>query len=318
MAIFTILKKIDISRILKNYHDFSRLPFSYQGIAMGTVNTYYRLRFRDGRVLFLKIDEIGKPQRLKNELAILHRLDQHSSSLGFMTPCPLSTIHGKDTVRWGKKFVLLFPCIPGKIIFEEHLQRKHLWQTGQALAKLHTLRLNPDIKAHRFDMSGLRAVYQQIGRQLRLRLPEVEALVAQRLHSLENSAPKRFRTVLIHADLFAENMHWQRGRLVGILDFEAGGRGAALFDIAVALHALCYQKNRFISQRVKSLLDGYQSVIPLSAKDQHQLPIFLQITALRFLLTRLRDFELAGPVKAEPFKDFRDFLQIRSLPPKIF
>ena len=105
-------------------------------------------------------------------------------------------------------------------------------------------------------------------------------------------------------------LRWINNRLNGILDFEAAGFGSFLFDVAVAIHACCHDGKKFLLPQVKSFLKGYQSVRSFNAKERRHVEYYLFESAMRFLLTRLRDFELKdGPVKAKPFKDYRQYLR---------
>jgi homoserine kinase type II len=284
--------------------------FDFKGVAMGTVNTYYRISYSDHKIFYLKIDEVGNLARLQNELLILNNLRRQQSKLPFQMPFPLKTLKGKFFVKLGKKAVLIFPEVKGQIIFENKLDSSLLKKIGKALAHLHRIKIDPTIKPHRFSPSGQAAVFKQIRKKLAQKHPALLPFVQNKVSSLKLDQPKRETTVLIHADLFAENIHWTGKQLNGILDFEAAGAGSPLFDLCVCFHALCHDKTGFNRRKIKAFLNGYQSVRELSGAEKKLFWYYLNQTSLRFLLTRLRDFELVdGDVKAEPFKDYREFVQ---------
>lgn len=309
MAIYTLLAKPDIDAVLDSYGLFESHSYSFKGIAMGTVNTYYKITFADNQSFFLKIDEVGDKKRLENELAILALLHKHQKKLGYETPFPLKTKKQKFYIPWQNKFILIFPEIEGKILFENKLDDKKLFITGKALAKLHRLSITAQIKSHRFDIRGQCRVFAQIKSRLFKKLPHVHTQISSKLGELKKLHPNNIKNTLIHADLFAENIHWVKGKLHGILDFEAGGRGEPLFDVGVALHALCHNGKSFSEKKVKAFMNGYFSARKLGLAEKKSFSYFLDYSAMRFLLTRLRDFELVdGPVKAEPFKDYREYI----------
>lgn len=309
MGIFTKMSRQQIAKLLGHFEGIPSTTFEASGVAMGTVNTYYKINYADRTTTFLKIDEVADRKRLLNELSILTLLTKNQSRLKYLTPAPLPVKKSKfPFIPQGKKFALLFPEIPGRAIFD--LPPAKMKIIGEALARLHNLPITSAIKPHRFNRIGQDKVFQQIQEKLQDKLPDVFALIVSKKHLLKTNAPKQALETLIHADLFAENIHWINNHLSGILDFEAGGRGHPLFDLGVCLHALCHRKGHFHYPSIKALFNGYLSIRKLSSAEQKLFAYYLDQSAMRFLLTRLRDFELApGPIKAEPFKDYREFLK---------
>ncbi len=307
MGVFTKLSQAQIKKILENYPDLPKTDFKFTGVGMGTVNTFYRIYFpAKKRAYFLKIDEIGNLSRLKNELAVFENLKKHEKKLGFKFTFPIKTKSKKLHLSFGKKFILLFDEIPGKSVYKG-LSGAHLKQIGQMMAKLHKIPVAKNIKPHRFDLNGFQGVFDEINSKLKKRHPKIHQFIKLKLADLKSSRHK-LPLVLIHADIFPENLFWQGKKLTALIDFEAAGLGEPLFDIGVAIHSLCHDGDDFDPKSVEALLDGYESVRPLSDREQELFADFMELTALRFLLTRLRDFELRGvSPKAENFKDYREY-----------
>jgi homoserine kinase type II len=309
MGIFTKLNHHQLAKLLSQFEGVPSTNFEARGVAMGTVNTYYKIHHTTGNLNFLKIDEVADRKRLLNELRILALLTKNQKQIGYLTPSPISVKKSKRPfIPHGKKFALLFPEIPGHAVFD--LPPAKMKIVGEAIARLHTLPIGRDIKPHRFNLAGQDKVFRQIQGKLADKLPDVFALITAKRRALKTQAPKTERETLLHADLFAENIHWESGHLSGILDFEASGRGNPLFDLGVCLHALCHRNGRFHYPSIKAFLSGYLSIRKLSVAERKYLGYYLDQSAMRFLLTRLRDFELVpGTNKAEPFKDYREFLK---------
>jgi hypothetical protein len=99
-------------------------------------------------------------------------------------------------------------------------------------------------------------------------------------------------------------------KIVGLLDFEAACHGKFLFDLATAINALCYSDGHYVSERFEALLAGYQSRRPLSLVEWDAFPNELRFSALRFTVTRLKDFFL-HPMddRSRVNKDFREFFE---------
>lgn len=305
MALYTILNKAQLSQFAAHFN--LPPPRSFKGILAGTVNTYYRLQYADG-AYFLKVDEIGKSARLKRELVILNLLAKHSWKLKFETPTALTANGSRQFLPWTGKFILLFPEMRGKSLFGARLTPGHLKQVGAALARLHRATAKSKLAPHRFNAGELKRVFRQIKPKLQKKHPQLAPWVLNQVKTLTQNSSVRLPEGLIHADLFPENILFEGKKLKGILDFEAGGRGTFLFDLAVAIHACAHDGKKFILPKAKALLKGYESVRRLTPAERKNFSNALNESALRFLLTRLRDFELKdGPVKAKPFKDYREY-----------
>ena len=95
-----------------------------------------------------------------------------------------------------------------------------------------------------------------------------------------------------------------------MVDFESAGLGPVLFDLAVCLHALCHDGKRFQPEKIKAFFQGYEDKQKLTKSTFKLLPIYLELTALRFLLSRLANFELkdADP-QVKNFKDYQEYVE---------
>lgn len=305
MALYTHLSRNEIARLAFRFGLPS--PRSYRGILQGTVNTFYRLQYSHG-AYFLKVDEVGDRGRLRRELSILHRLAK-AGKLGFATPVPLRAVSGRDFVIHRSRAILLFREISGTPILHRPFRPAEIRQIGAALARLHLASGRPSLPPHRFHLPELFRIYRQIKKKLRRTHPAVDLEIHQWLDWFRKNKPARVASGLIHADLFPENILFERGRLKGILDFEAAGWGAYLFDIATTIHACCLRRRIFGRRLAREFLRSYQRTRKPAESEKKLLGFYLYVSAIRFLLTRLRDFELKeGPVLAKPFKDYREYL----------
>lgn len=309
MGVFTKLDKPQIKKLLSAFPDVPRDDFKYEGVRVGTVNTYYRIVFPKYQVFYLKIDEVGEERRLKNEIRILNNLYEERRKLSFVFPRPLKTKGERPYIPFRRKFALVFPEVPGKSLFKG-LTTGHLKTVGEKMAELHGIDHYKSIRPHRFNMAGLVNVYTAIEPRLAAKHPSLDQMIRKKITLLSSERPTAMKEVLIHADLFPENVHWEHDRFVGMIDFEAAGRGAPLFDICVAIHSFCLKKNRLDPSKASALLAGYQRLRPLTQRQKRYFEYFLELTALRFLLTRLKDFELPGvDPREENFKDYREYVR---------
>lgn len=305
MGKFTTLSKSQIKRTIFQYPQLPQEGCKAQALTMGTVNTYYRISCPDKKKYYLKIDEVGNLSRLKNEIRIFRFLENNKNSLSFDFPRLLRSRSGRFSVLQQKKHLLLFTEVAGKSILTG-LKPSHLKLVGLKIAELHALNPSQKIKNHRFDLKGLEKTFSKIKSKLKKKHPELIPFIADQLEYLRRMAPKNTKPVLIHADLFPDNIHWIGNKLVGIIDFEAAGVGHPLFDVCVAFHALCHDGKNFDGKMIKSFIAGYETKKKM---DKKSLLYFMQFTTLRFLITRLKDFDLPGlDPKMKDFRNYKDYL----------
>lgn len=310
MGVFTKLTKKQITDFLNQFENLPTESFTSEGIGLGTVNTYYRITFKSGCCVYLKVDEVGDENRLKNEILVFKSLIQSQKKLGFEFPLPYKSKAGKYYVPYKNKFILIFSEVAGQSIMKD-LQAQHYKKIGIALASLHKITPLKSVKRHRFHFQNLQTCFKK---QVEPFLPKsFEGLsknINQRLNHLKKKQPKGLPQALIHADLFPENIIWQNNKLHGIIDYEAAGLDSVLFDLGVAFHALCLTHLKLDFKKMKQLLQGYESVRKLTVKEKNALEFYLEVTALRFLITRLKDMVIPKVPRSAPyFKDYTEYVQ---------
>ncbi len=118
------------------------------------------------------------------------------------------------------------------------------------------------------------------------------------LAHLEAHWPKDLPAGVIHADLFPDNVFFLGDKLSGLIDFYFACNDLLAYDVSICLNAWCFEKDgSYNITKGTAMLDGYQSVRPLSAEEIEALPMLSRGSALRFFLTRLYDW-LTTPADA--------------------
>ncbi|MGH7962677.1 MAG: homoserine kinase [Candidatus Binatia bacterium] len=304
MAVYTVLDRKTLGSLVKPY-GLGKL-FKATGIPAGSVNTHYLLETSKGK-FFLKIDEVKSEAEARRELDLL--LFLHTS--GFPCPKPCADHQGHYLHTYGGKIVSVSPYLSGRAFLEAELTLAHLEQAGRALATLHLIGqgYTQEIE-NRFRFERVRALYEEVKAQLppyRRHLVHIlDDEVSYQQEFLEDNLPKG----VIHGDLFADNLLFRRGKLVGVVDFEAACHGKFVYDLATAVNALCYIEGSYVIERFEALLGGYQGVRTLPLVEWDAFPNELRFSALRFTVTRLKDFFFRPMDDAlRVNKDFQEFLE---------
>lgn len=310
MGALTKYSQIDFDTIFKRFPGLPKQGYHAEAVEIGTVNTFYRVIFRPiNKTYYLKIDEVGDEERLKNEIRILSHLEKCQGLLSYKIPIPLLTENKQPYVQHNGKSVLIFSEIPGRSFVRTDLREKHIRMVGEKLFELHHLPLDKKLTRHRYDLEGIKTLLYSIQNDLQKKYPSIANFCVHKLEELEKIVPKKIKTVIIHADLFDDNILWVQNSFSGMIDFEAAGLGPVPFDLAVCLHALCHDGKSFRAEKIRAFFDGYQDHQKLTKNTFKLLSVYLELTALRFLLTRLADFELKGEdAHAKNFRDYKEYV----------
>jgi homoserine kinase type II len=304
MAVYTLLDRKTLGTLAEHY-GLGKL-LSASGVPAGSVNTLYLLETRKGK-FFLKIDEVKNPSEIQNELDLLLFL----RAAGFPCPQPRPDRQGQYLTAYRGKPVSVYASLPGKALSEDMLTTTQLEAVGRALASLHVIGqdYHKDIE-NRFCFARISELYHSMKEKMPVYFKHVihvldDEMVYQQQYQ-EDKLPKG----IIHSDLFADNLLFRGSKLVGVLDFEAACHGKFIYDLATAVNALVYKGGRYTIERFVALLDGYQSVRNLTLTEWDAFPSELRFSALRFTVTRLKDF-FFRPMDdtARVNKDFREFLE---------
>lgn len=100
----------------------------------------------------------------------------------------------------------------------------------------------------------------------------------EELDNIYDQLPKQ----LIHRDVHFGNFLFFEGNLSGFIDFDLSQRNIRIFDICYFLTGLLAEEteNAFTQKEwiesVKSVIAGYESIIPLSAKEKEAIPCVMK------------------------------------------
>jgi len=302
MAIYTSLNKRETLRILEEFGlgDF----VSYSGIRNGSVNTHYLVETKRGR-FFIKIDEIKSEVEVKQELELLFYLKRQ----GCPCPQPIKSKKGKYYHEFHGKYLSVSRYMEGVEVPAEALTSSQLETLGHTLADLHLIgRGYKKGIDNRFGYNKIVSIYREVRRQLPSHLKHIVRVLDDEVVYLENYLDNNLPKGIIHGDLFSDNVKFKGSRLIGIVDFEAACRGKLIYDLATAVNALCYLDGHYKIDRFEPLITGYESLRPLSLPEWDSFPNELRFSALRFTVTRIKDFYLRRMDEGRRvYKDFKEF-----------
>ncbi|NSY57853.1 homoserine kinase [Agrobacterium tumefaciens] len=311
MAVYTDITEDDLRNFLIQY-DVGSLT-SYKGIAEGVENSNFLLHTtKDPLILTLYEKRVEK-----SDLPFFLGLMQHLAAKGLSCPLPLPRKDGELLGELSGRPAALISFLEGMWLRKP--EAKHCREVGKALAAMHLAGEGFEIKRPNalcvdgwkvlWDKSEDRADEVEKGLKQEIR-PEIDYLAAH--------WPKDLPAGVIHADLFQDNVFFLGDELSGLIDFYFACNDLLAYDVSICLNAWCFEKDgAYNVTKGKALLEGYQSVRPLSEAELDALPLLARGSALRFFLTRLYDW-LTTPagalvVKKDPLEYLRKLRFHRSI-----
>jgi homoserine kinase type II len=303
MAVYTRLSADELLAFLSAFG--LGPPRAFTGIPAGSINSNYFVETDDGR-LFLRISEVASKDDLEYEAALL----SHLRARGVPTPSLLRTRTGEAFARLAGKWGSLFRYATGVERSADSATAMDVFRVGRALAAIHAAGEGfPLRRAHAFEAAIVSTWIDEIAALRRADLAVVvEKLCAERDLLARERAPSLPRGV-IHGDLFPDNVKLdQRGEVSLVFDFEMASDGVLAYDVAVTLLAWCGSTG-LDTVKARALVGGYESARALTPPERAGLWAEARQAALRFTVTRIRDFHLRPVASSDRVhKDFRDYL----------
>lgn len=284
MAVYTDINEHDLKAFLAQY-DAGEL-LSYKGIAEGVENSNFLLHTSKFPLILTLYEKRVEKSDLPFFLGLMH----HLSERGLTCPLPLPRKDGELLGELSGRPAALISFLEGMWLRKPEAQ--HCREVGAALAKMH-------VAGDGFELTRPNALslegWQLLWAKSEARADEVEegleAEIGAELDILATHWPKDLPAGVIHADLFPDNVFFLGDSLSGLIDFYFACNDLLVYDLSICLNSWCFEKDgAYNITKGKAMIEGYQSVRPLSAAEIEALPILCRGSALRFFLTRLYDW----------------------------
>ena len=286
MAVYTQLNQSKIEEILSNYN-LGNLD-SFKGIEEGIENTNYFLLV-NRKKLILTVYE----KRVKSEdLPFFSTLMSSLNKANFKCPAPIINNSNSTITNFDGKKLMLVSFLEGKA--KSNLSPENCKAVGIETAKMHELTKNFKIKRQNdLSINSWRGLFDSVKDQCSKLHKDLPKLIEENLTSVEKNWPKDLPKGIIHADLFHDNIFFNKDEFSGIIDFYFSCEDFFALEIAICFNALCFDGIKgnlsFNVTKAKNFIDGYSSVRKLSDSEIQSIKVLSQGAALRFLLTRVFD-----------------------------
>jgi homoserine kinase type II len=285
MAVYTAIDEASLDAFLAAYDIGPAVQL--QGIAQGVENSNYLLLTERGRYILTLYERRVEPADLPFFLALM----DHLAARG--VPCP-TPLHGRD----GEALRSLCGRPAAVVSFLDgisphRVRAPHCAAVGGALAHLHLAGAGfAMMRPNALSVSGWRPLFAACRAGADRVLPGLEAEIDRELREIEAQWPDDLPRGVIHADLFPDNVFFQGDRLSGIIDFYFACVDIVAYDLAICLNAWCFEPDgAFNITKARQMLAAYRARRAFTPRELAALPLLARGAALRFLLTRLFDWQ---------------------------
>ncbi|MEH6578694.1 MAG: homoserine kinase [Amphritea sp.] len=288
MSVYTSVSREQLENYLLEYSVGQLIE--YKGIEAGVENSNFFVTTACGEYVLTLVESVAA-----EKLPFILGLIEHLASNNVSCAKPVHLTSGTLFGTLNERPAILMTRLQGAPLHEPSEQQASV--IGHTLARMHTLAKDLPVEQYTH-------IYQwcsELGGKLIPHLSSSEqTLLRHNLQDAELLDWTALPTGPVHADLFPDNAMFDGDRLCGLIDFYHACSAPYLYDLCITLNAWCFneENGQYDFNKALLILESYQSIRPLEHEEQKSFSTMLQVAAMRFWLSRLRDihFPKAGEV----------------------
>lgn len=303
MAVYTDVSPNDLSHFIAGF-DIGDVV-ALDGIAQGVENSNFRLQTTTGLYVLTLYEKRVDPGDLPFFLNLMH----HLAGSKFPCPAPVANRDGEILHKLSGRPAAVVAFAPGD--WPRRITPDHCRKVGVVLAKLHQTAAGfPVTRQNDQGLRAWRTAFTDLAPMADQLRPGLSNWIDAELATLEADWPRDLPTGIIHADLFPDNVFFEKGEVSGVIDFYFACTDALSFDLAICLNAWCFEDGELDRDCAHALTAGYQSVRQLEPAERQALSLLARGAAMRFLITRLHDWFHTPSDALAQRKDPLDFVPV--------
>jgi homoserine kinase type II len=305
MAVYTKINKKEISYI-NNKFNIDQI-ISFKGIKQGIENTNYLLKSKNKKFI-LTIFEKRVSQK---EVPFFMKLMDKLNDLDINCPKPFKNKNRNYIVKLKNKTACIVSFLDGKD--KKKLTLKNCFDVGKIIAQMHLS--SKKISLYRKNSMGIKNLKPLLNniKFKSKKFTNLEKFLKDNFIDIKKKWPKKLPNGIIHGDLFIDNIFFKNNKLSGIIDFYFAANDFFMYEIAICINALCFDKknSKFLinKKKIKYLIKGYESIKKISKHEKNSLNILCRGAAMRYFLTRLYDYTNTPKTALIKIKDPREYYQ---------
>tara|TARA_A100001015_G_scaffold136471_1_gene151404 strand:- start:294 stop:1262 length:969 start_codon:yes stop_codon:yes gene_type:complete len=286
MAVYTKLNYDKIEEVLLSYN-LGKLD-SFKGIEEGIENTNYFLSINKKKFILTIYEKRVKSKDLPFFSNLMSSLNKEN----FKCPAPITNNDNNTITDFNQKKLMIVSFLEGKA--KRNLSPDNCKSIGVETAKMHKLTSNFKFKRQNdLSIKSWRGLFDAVKVECTKIHKDLPKLIEENLIDVEKNWPSDLPKGIIHADLFHDNIFFDKDKFSGFIDFYFSCEDFFALEIAICFNALCFDGAKenlsFNVTKAKNFIDGYSSIRKLSDLEKQSIKVLSQGAALRFLLTRVFD-----------------------------
>jgi homoserine kinase type II len=305
MAVYTKIISKDI-HLINSKFNIDEIK-SFQGIKKGIENTNYLLKTKKEKFILTIFEKRVSNKEIPFFMKLMDNLNQSKISC----PKPLKDKNGNYLFKLKNKTACVVTFLKGKD--KQILNLNNCYQIGKIISKMHSI--TKKLKFSRKNSMGIKNLNPLL-KSIKYKSKKnsnLEKFLIQNLSNIKKNWPSKLPSGIIHGDLFIDNIFFNKDKLSGVIDFYFAANDFFMYEIAICINALCFdkKKNKFFinKQKVKNLIKGYESVRKITIREKKFLNILCRGAAIRYLLTRLYDYSNTPKTALIQIKDPNEYYQ---------
>ena len=306
MASFSKLNQEKIKEIMSRY-DLEYIN-SYQ-IKGGACNSSFLLETNKGKYVLTIFEEQDHDYIIRYCRIMVH-LDKNN----FQTSKVFALKDGGYVSEVFGKPAVLKTYLDGKIDF--NLTEDRIVMIGHNLAKLHNIETAdffPNVHPH-----GIQDFHKVKGLNLN---HDYELWLEGQIKRITSEIDPLLPRSLIHGDLFFDNVLFNNGKIVAIIDFVEACDYYDIFDLGMAVVGQCMIDGQISYLKLKALIDGYESVRALEDNEKAAFKFFIEYAAIVISYWRFCRYHVQKTVPEKKDKHLEMVTlskYIRTIPDQVF
>ena len=305
MAVYTKINNKDLSYINNKFK--SKKFLNFKGIKQGIENTNYLLRTQNEKFILTIFEKRVSQKEIPFFMSLMDQLNNSNINC----PKPLRNNKGDYLIKLKNKSACIVSFLKGKD--KKNLSLKNCYDIGKLIALMHlTTKKSKLYRKNSMAIKNLNPLLNKIKFKSK-KFINLEKFLKVNFRDIKKRWPKKLPNGIIHGDLFIDNIFFNKSKLSGIIDFYFAANDYFMYEIAICVNALCFDKsgNKFIlsKKKVKNLIKGYENVKKISNKEKKSLNILCRGAAMRYFLTRLYDYTNTPKTALIKIKDPREYYQ---------
>ena len=305
MAVYTKINKKNLSYINNKFR--SKRFISFKGIKQGIENTNYLLRTKNEKFILT----IFEKRVSKKELPFFMKLMDQLNNSKINCPKPLRNNEGNYLIKLKNKSACIVSFLKGKD--KKTLNSKNCYDIGKLIAEMHSS--TKKIKIYRKNSMGIKNLSPLLNsiKFKSKKFTNIEKFLKTNFVDIKSKWPKKLPSGIIHGDLFIDNIFFKKNKISGIIDFYFAANDYFMYEIAICINALCFDKKnahfKLNKKKVRNLIKGYESKRKILLTEKKSLNVLCRAAAMRYFLTRLYDYTNTPKTALIKIKDPREYYQ---------